>query len=185
MAPPSLQRVFVGIKISPEIAEACAKLQADLGNFPARFIPPEDLHLTLVPPWQMKDQKPVENTLRHALKPIKRFTLKFQRLLLGPNNTRPRFIWIECEASEELIKLKTSLMKSFHIPERVPFSPHITLARIPIQNMREARRRDIQRQLGLSMAVESVELFASVHKEGVGYRVLASMPIPSNEFISR
>src|SRR3989344_154674 len=117
MRPIQSQRVFVGIKVSPEIAEACLKLQAELGNFPARFIPIEDIHLTLLPPWEMTDQELVENMLRHALKPIKRFTLKFQHLLLGPDSMRPKLIWIECEASEELIKLKKSLLTAFHAIE--------------------------------------------------------------------
>lgn len=52
-----------------------------LVDFPARFIPIEDIHLTLLPPWEMTDQELVEGKLRQALKPIKRFTLKFQRLL--------------------------------------------------------------------------------------------------------
>jgi 2'-5' RNA ligase len=171
------QRVFVGIKISSEITEACLKLQAELGNFPARFVPIEDIHLTLMPPWEMTDQKFIEDKLRSTIKPIKRFSLKFQRLAFGPDDMRPRLVWIECEATKELIQLKKSLLKSFHEIEHVPFSPHITIARIPTKDIDKARRNRINKPLGLSMIVESVELFASPHKGGEGYKVLASVPM--------
>lgn len=174
-----LQRVFVGIKVTDEIAKACVKLQADLADLPARFIPPEDIHLTLLPPWEMEDQSLVEEKLRQAVQPVKRFVLRLKRLAYGPDNARPRLAWIECEASGELIKLKRSIFKAFGMAENVSFLPHITIARFSNKNGDLIKLRSIDRPLDLSMPAESVELFASKLGGATGYRVLASAPIPA------
>lgn len=172
------QRVFVGIKVSNEIAEACAKLQAEFGDLPARLIPPEDIHLTLLPPWKMTDQSFVEDALRQAIRSIKRFTLKFKHLAYGPDNMHPRLIWIECEASDELVKLEKEILKAFGKTEDGPFFPHVTIARLADKDMDVIGLRPIERPLALSMPVESIELFASPQGGETGYRALISLPIP-------
>jgi hypothetical protein len=43
-------RVFVGLKIAPEIATELAQLAAVLEKLPVRLVKPADIHLTLVPP---------------------------------------------------------------------------------------------------------------------------------------
>ena len=48
-APPA--RVFVGLKIAPEIAIQLAQLAAALEQLSVRPVAPADIHLTLVPPW--------------------------------------------------------------------------------------------------------------------------------------
>jgi len=172
------QRAFVGIKMTDEVAHECLKLQADLGNLPARFVPPKDLHLTLLPPWQMLDQHAVEERLKRALTNAKRFTLKLQRLEHGPNNMRPRLAWLACATDPALVALKKNLLHSFGIEDRVPFVPHVTIARYKKDSGPLMARSDIDRPVGFSMPVESIELFRSPHQEGAGYTVLASLPLP-------
>lgn len=175
----SSQRVFVGIKVAEEIAEMLLNLETKLGDWPARFIPPEDIHMTLLPPWEMTDQDYTENKIREALKSATPFTLKSKCLSCGPNVMKPKLLWIKCEASQELIQLKKSLLKAFNVIERVPFVPHITIARIPNKNIIDTTKCPvIERPIKFFMPVESVQLFSSPHKGGKGYEVLASIPIP-------
>lgn len=177
--PKSSQRVFVGIKVTEEIADACLKMQARLGDLPAKFIPTDDIHLTLLPPWEMTDQSYVEDVLRQALEPVEKFTLKFRRLAYGPDIMRPTLLWIECEQPNELVVLKKSLLRAFGVIDHLPFLPHITLARFSSDVTDIIKLRPVDRPLPMSMPVRSIELFASPHNGGSGYRVLASMPIPS------
>ena len=44
-------RVFVGVKVAPEIAHELARLARSLERFSVRLVPTNDIHLTLVPPW--------------------------------------------------------------------------------------------------------------------------------------
>lgn len=172
------KRIFIGIKVSDEIAEACVKLQADLADFPVRFIPPEDIHLTLIPPMEMTDLSFIEERLRQAFRNAKRFKLVLNSLSLVPNKMTPKLIWVECEESSEILELKRKLSEAFGIHERVPFRPHVTIARIPEENIDKLPRRSIARKIGLYMLVESVQIFESPHRGGGGCKVISSVRIP-------
>ncbi len=172
------KRVFVGIKMSDEIAEALVALQADLADLPARFIPPEDIHLTLLPPREMTDEDYVLERLREALHHTKRFTLELLRLSYGPNNMHPWLLWVECAAVPEIILLKKELSRAFGIADPVSFLPHVTIARFKKEDQEKLTHAHVLRPLRLSMPVESVELFQSPREGGAGYTVLESLPIP-------
>jgi 2'-5' RNA ligase len=180
--PKASRRVFVGIKITDEIADTCLRVQAGLGDLPVEFIPPDDIHLTLLPPWEMTDQSYVEDTLRQALEPVKKFTLKFRRLAYGPDIMRPRLLWVECEQAEELVVLKKSLLKTFSVIDHVPFVPHITLARFSAEIADRIKHDPVDRPFRMSMPVDSVQLFSSPHQGGSGYQVVTSVPIPSKRY---
>ncbi|OHA85603.1 MAG: hypothetical protein A2408_00935 [Candidatus Yonathbacteria bacterium RIFOXYC1_FULL_52_10] len=172
------KRVFAGIKLSDEIAEQCTKLQAEIGDLPARFIPPEDMHLTLLPPIMMTDDAYVIGRIREVLQSAKRFTLTLERLTYGPNMMHPTLLWIECAVVPEIVALKKALAYAFSDNDHLPFIPHITLARLKEEDTAMLARRPVERPLKLSMPVESIELFLSPNQGGVGYTVLESLPIP-------
>lgn len=171
------KRVFVGISISQEITEECMNIQAELSDLSISFIPPGDIHFTLLPPWEMINQSLIEEKIRLALRHTKRFDLHLEHLALGPNAMKPRFIWIVCSASEELIRLKKTLLTAFNISDHVPFIPHLTLARLSQEYGKSLKHQPIKKPLRLSMPVTSVELFESPHQGGAGYKILASIPI--------
>ncbi len=172
------QRVFVGISMPQEITEECMNIQAELSDLSVLFIPPTDLHLTLLPPWEMINQSLIEEKIRIALRHTKRFSLHLEHLVFGPNTMKPRFIWILCSASAELIQLKKALLLAFHISDHIPFIPHLTLARLSQEDGKRLKHQPIKQPLKLSMPVTSVELFESPHQGGAGYKILASIPIP-------
>ena len=49
LQPPA--RVFVALKIAPELADELTQMAPELERFPVRLIAPADIHLMLVPPW--------------------------------------------------------------------------------------------------------------------------------------
>lgn len=171
-------RVFVGIKVTDEITRACVKLQSGIADLPARFIPPKDIHLTLLPPWETDDRFFVEEKLRQTIRHAKRFALKFERFAYGPDDARPRLAWLVCASSAELIALKKELCEAFEAKDRVPFTPHATIARFSKKDAEKLARRRIEKPLDLSMVVSSIELFESPHQGGTGYAALASLPLP-------
>jgi hypothetical protein len=46
-------RIFVALKIASDVAEEHAKIARPLERFAVRPITKEDIHLTLVPPWNI------------------------------------------------------------------------------------------------------------------------------------
>jgi len=177
----SSKRVFVGLKVSDFIAKECVKLQADLGDLPARFIPPKDLHVTLLAPWEMSEQSEVVEKIHTALQSTQRFTLKLNHLSYGPGLVKPGLAWIECSPAKELIALHQELLQAFAFEQRIAFKPHVTIARFKKEHREFLRLRPIDKPIALSMQVTSVELFQSPRIGGRGYIVLASLPIPLNK----
>lgn len=171
------KRVFVGIKAADEISDECVKLQAGLSNLPARLIRPADMHLTLLPPWQMKDQQLVERQVRRALRGIESFTLEFTLLSFGPDNIRPRLVWITGRATNEIVRLKQALDEAFGHEPTSSFLPHITIARFAQKDRWQLVDQTIEQSISLKMPVRSIELFESVKSNGNSYRVLTSVPI--------
>jgi hypothetical protein len=63
-------RVFVGIKVAPEIARDLATIARSLEAYPVRHVRPADIHLTLVPPWSEMNIAGAVETLRTAVRPF-------------------------------------------------------------------------------------------------------------------
>jgi len=174
--PQEPRRIFIGIKLHEDLAETFAEMQKALGELPLRLIPPKDIHLTLVPPFKTMDVSSVENELRRALLDKHSFSLRFLNVELGPHKRRPRLIWVDCEASAELVLLQRALMPAFQHQEARPFAPHMTLVRFKPTDAKTIKRRFKPRPIQLSMPVRSVELFESLGG-GEGYKVLAAVPL--------
>ena len=171
------RRIFIGIKLSEDLAGSFVDLQSALGELSGRFIPPEDIHLTLVPPFETRDLPFVKSELKRALAETHRFKMRFLRLEYGPGKERPRLAWVLCSATKDLIALKKKLLHALGQKEKVPFVPHMTVARFKKADAEKISHRAIKRPVRLSMQVESVELFESPHKGGSGYEVLASIKL--------
>jgi 2'-5' RNA ligase len=172
------RRVFIGIKAPGDIAATLASLREYFPDVPGRFVPPEDIHLTLVPPWQMEDQGMIEAKMHAALRGMEPFTIMLKLLSYGPSPDRPRLAWVSCEPSAELSRMKRSLAAAFPVQDHVPFVPHLTIARFDERDRALLRRRPVEQRIDLPMPVSSVELFLSPHRGGRGYEVLASLPLP-------
>jgi 2'-5' RNA ligase len=168
-------RIFIGIKIAPEIAHELARLAKCLEGLPARLVPPNDIHLTLVPPWN-------EDAIPNAIKKLTSvtnkfdvFSLIFQRLAYGPQPRRPRLLWAECAATDDIESLHAALFRSFDRHDNRPFRPHVTLARIRRNGSAIARRWPMDQELLITQRVRSIELFQSPPPGEFGYKILASL----------
>ena len=98
-------RVFVGLKLAPEIAQQLAELARPLERYSVRLVPSGDMHLTLVPPWNEPDVDAAAERVRTAVDGFGDFSLTFVRLLYGPTlrnriscgpNARPATHWPSC-----------------------------------------------------------------------------------------
>ena len=170
-------RVFVALKIAPDLAQELAGMSEALKGAAVRRIAAADIHLTLVPPW--REQLISEAIAKLANVAVARapFHLEFRHVSYGPEPRHPRLLWVECAASRELADLRAALMAAFGQAEQRPFWPHVTLARIRQHGAAIARRHPIDRELALSQRIGSVELMQSPNAGGIGYSVLASLPL--------
>ena len=170
-------RVFVGLKITPVVARKLAQTARTLERFPVRLVAPADIHLTLVPPWQESNVPDAIEKLRHVANGFRAFPLTFQHVGYGPQAKRPRLLWIECTADDQITAFHAALLEAYRQSEERPFRPHVTVARIRGIGSAIARACPINQDLCLTQQVDSVELFQSPPAAEKGYRVLASVRI--------
>jgi 2'-5' RNA ligase len=168
-------RVFVGLKIAPEIASQLAQLSAALEQSSVRPVVPTDIHLTLVPPWNETSIPDAIEKLGRIAGTFGAFQLIFQHAGYGPQPRRPRLLWADCGATDAIAALRAALLLAYGQTDERPFQPHVTLARIRGDGVAIARKHPIDRPLSLSQRVESIELFQSPPAGGSGYQVLASL----------
>lgn len=126
------KRLFVAIDPPPEIREQLTAICCGLPD--ARWIPPEQLHLTLGFIGEVSGT--VFLDIKEALAEIKSapFALRLQGVGFFPPRGQPRVIWAGIAASEPLAilqrKITTRLFALGLEIENRKFSPHLTLARL-------------------------------------------------------
>ena len=170
-------RVFVGLRIAPQIATELAQLAAPLNEPPVRLVRPADIHLTLVPPWLEASLSDTIDKLRRVVSGFAAFRLIFQHVGYGPDPNQPRLLWADCAAGDEIAPLRDALLEACGRTDARPFQPHVTLARIRTDGAAIARKHPIDRALSLTQWIESVELFETASPAGTGYRILVSVPL--------
>ena len=170
-------RIFVALKMAADIARELAQIARPLERFAVRPIAKEDIHLTLVPPWNEPSVPNAIEKLRLAVESHCAFRLEFRHVAYGPDRKRPRLVWVECASSNELTSLRVALMLAFGQKDERLFLPHVTLARIRGNGARVARKCPIDHDLVLIQEITTIELMQSPPPGGLGYKVLASLPL--------
>jgi 2'-5' RNA ligase len=160
-----------------DVAEELAQIAKPLERFAVRLIAKEDIHLTLVPPWNEASVADAVEKLRLAIEGHYSFTLEFRHISYGPHPKRPRLLWVECAATKELADLQAALLLAFGQRNERPFRPHVTLARIRSDGWRIARKCPFDRDIALTQRIEAVELMQSPPPGVRGYQVVASLPL--------
>lgn len=173
-------RVFVALRIAPEIARELAQHGRGLEQLSVRIAPPDDIHLTLVPPWNEALIPDAVEKLRRVADRFVPFDLAFRHIGYGPEPRRPRLLWAECAVGAEIAELRAALLQAFGETDERPFRPHVTLARIRNKGRTIARAHPIDQDIALTQRVESVELMQSPLPGESGYKVLASLPLGGN-----
>lgn len=179
--PAAPTRIFIGLKVSPEIADQLAGLAAVLKDTSARRVAAPDIHLTLVPPWQESSIDQAIGKLRQVAAKFMPFTLKLQHLGYGPQPRRPTLLWVDCASTNEIAALQAALMQTFGQEDSRPFRPHMTLARIRANGRSFSRTHPIDKDLEFEQAVQTVELFRSPPRSATGYQILASVELGGSD----
>lgn len=127
-----MNRLFVAIDLPDEVREQLASLERGIPG--ARWIPPENLHLTLRFIGEVAND--VMEDVAHALSNVEEPAFELSLAGVGhfEKRARPTTLWADVEPNPALNRLQgrieSALQRVGLEPEGRRFRPHITLARL-------------------------------------------------------
>jgi len=195
-------RIFIAINLPLEIKKALARYAEKFSDLPARWVPKDNLHITLAFLGNVTDselgdicmaakavavQHPVLNIALNSVGygPDEKLSLVSARHPVL--NTIPKMVWASGEKSVPLQKLKQDLGNTLQEkinnfkPENRGFAPHVTLARIDTMQWRmidPEERPEVKQPIDLLFTIESIEVMeAESGKNEPQYVVIESMQL--------
>ena len=181
------RRVFIGIPIGDKIKSILPSLKTSIHSSRdiIRWIPPENIHLTLSFLGNISDQD-IPNIIQ-SLKncnTFKYFKIKIESTGVFPSVNFPKILWTGISNGvDELTSLQTYIEKSVRkykeINRKEKFIPHITIARI----RRSRRKIDVLPFLNtvyspIELDINSICLYESILLPvGAKYMVLTEFPL--------
>ena len=189
-------RLFVGVELDDEVRGAAAaagerlreKLQRASPGFAARWIPPDNLHITLWFIGETSDER--ATAIAEALRApftIPAFTLTLERCGAFPPSGPLRVLWIGAPAGGSSMgglygEVRDRLAPLGFTPERRPYTAHLTIARM--KESGKASPRELRGILAEHPAacgatvVRDVTLFRSrLSPRGAVYEPLLRVPL--------
>lgn len=183
------RRIFIAINLPEKMKKRLKEYREQHDGLPVRWTKINSLHLTLVFIGYVDNEQMLEacKITRKIAAETEPFFINCKRIILGPKE-KPRMIWLEGEASEELKQLKSRLEKALLMgnsglqkAETRAFNPHLTLARIKEDEWRQLSGLDIssvEQKLEAQLDVNSVEVMESNLKfDGAEYATLEECPL--------
>ncbi len=183
-------RAFIAIPLPATLQEQIQRethsLRSRLNRGLVRWVAPENIHLTL----QFLGDTPAEKLemlvelLMKEVAEITSFEISVKKLAVFPNISRPSVIWVGVENSRKLSTVQKCVQAAASqigsVPEKRPFSAHLTLGRVtrkgygskPRGQIRKAIEESPDYDFG-SVLVNSVHIFQSeLTPKGAVYRSL-------------
>lgn len=191
-------RAFLAIQIPDDVTAALGHLtdqlaQAKLGGL--RPVRPENMHLTLkfFGSVNARHVDSIVDTVTHAVKAIRPFTLRLGNVGAYPDNRSPRILWVGLDGDVALLqdahrRIETALGQIAIKPDSREFRPHVTIARIRDRASNIERRKvaetlfSAEFRSGLLVPVDSISVMRSVLlPEGPQYSSLAELSLVGND----
>ena len=178
------------IVLQTAIHAATASLRESLSNDVIRWVPAQNIHLTLK---FLGDVAPtsldlIKQMLLAEASQFAAFDVRVEGLGCYPSPRRPRVLWIGMTAPSELASLQraieTAAARLGYEAEERGFSPHLTIGRVR-QNASATDVHNIRAALDLTrvgvlgnVRVDAIHLFKSeLRPEGSAYTKLFSAPL--------
>lgn len=180
-----MHRVFIAIPIGGKLQKEVKKFQKNYGHMPVRWLKMDDIHVTVIPPFEVKDIRPLKKkflALKGNLKSsqiCKEQNLKYRMAGFGPDPKHPHLIWVEGTAPDALSKLQKELAKALSLKlEPREFKLHTTLARFSASSYKDFPQKMIREKVDWTDSPGTLRLIESeLLKSGVKYKTLAEIKL--------
>ncbi|MEF8847385.1 MAG: RNA 2',3'-cyclic phosphodiesterase, partial [Candidatus Paceibacterota bacterium] len=163
------KRIFTAINLPKEVKKELIFYQEKWSDFPVRWTPPENLHITLVFIGDVNEKqlKQIKGASKKVGDACSSFSIKLYNITLGPPNRPPRMFWVEGKRNEQLVdlhhKLEDSLVRventGVEEKESRTYHPHITLGRINQDEWKQmSQQPTINEEISMKVPVNSFEV---------------------------
>jgi len=159
-------RVFIGIPAT-RLKSEYLSLKDRNKDIRVSWLPPDDLHITLIPPWKTENMKEEITKLKIFKNILKPTSVNFNII-----EKRKNLIWTTGPSNKKLGKIKKSLEKVFlNNRKDRELIPHITLAR-KIERYFPSQRVDWK------LEVNKIALYESItNSKNKRYKILYTMKV--------
>ena len=193
----SVVRSFIAIELPETLIKpmhtASAQLQEILSGQPVRWVPVENIHLTLKFLGDVSERNipMITEILEAEAANHCQFEISVGGFGVFPNYSRPRVIWVGVEGPDELLNLQRRVdletTRLGYAPGQREFSPHLTFGRISrnasptqVRKISELLRKHKLGFLGAAR-IYQVNLYKSVlGPEGAVYSKMATAELCEN-----
>lgn len=169
-----MYRIFIGLQLPDTLHQSLADWRLHHADWPVRWTRAIDLHLTMVPPWEVESTHQALNALHSLNGFFQTQTVTFDTIhFIHPDE--PRMLWVEGPSTPELVDIKQRLHSVFERPaEEQPFRPHLTIARCWADQVQAIK--DHTETIAWSVACPALVLYESKRDQfGSRYKVLGSV----------
>lgn len=177
----TMKRIFVAINISDRLKKKVSIFRQKYNNLPVRWMPEENLHLTLIPPMELSDNEMVEmiEKIKKVEGEFGPMTIKFNKVSFGPDLSRPRLIWAKSEKNLKLESLKNRITDILGLRNSGRAdSFHLTLARFKPRDYANFKIKDLRQEVNWAEKAESIKFIQSeCLAEGARYTNLAEIDL--------
>ncbi|HHE07971.1 MAG TPA: RNA 2',3'-cyclic phosphodiesterase [Chlorobaculum parvum] len=174
------RRVFVALPAGRDLAELVGRFRRAHAGLKVRWVKPENLHLTMVPPWPCTDVEAVCRALGDEAARQSSFNLSFERVSFGPDKRRARLIWATGNASDDMPEFAWQLHAATGAPgePRSSFLLHLTIARLNSRDHVAMGSAKLREPVEWRCTLDALCLYESILKpRGAEYRELCRFPL--------
>lgn len=165
------RKIFIGISLSQQVKKRLSQKIKKWQNLPVKWIQENNFHITIFFIGYVNDEiiTNICQRVGEITKNTESFEIFFERIVLAPNVKKPKMIWVEGKASEELKKIAEKIAEKigmFFIKHR-KFQPHITLGRLRAKKWATLFEKPlINEKFSTIVSVNEIEIFESYDKNG-------------------
>ncbi len=187
-------RSFIAIELPEELKRDLVNIQIQLqsaSRVPVKWVDPKGIHLTLkfLGNIDVSITGKVTEAIEEAVRGVHPFHLGVGGLGVFPSMKRVQVVWVGLSGEVDQLsqlqqRIESSLAPLGFAPERRPFAPHLTLARIRDRATQD-ERQDLGKlvagttfETGCRIKVDSVHLMKSqLTREGAIYSKISSIKL--------
>ncbi|NTV19976.1 MAG: RNA 2',3'-cyclic phosphodiesterase [Chlorobium limicola] len=178
------RRVFIGIPAGKELREQVLEFRKRHDWLRVGWIRPENLHLTVIPPWLIENPESVCTALGDAAHHFSAADVEFTTVSTGPDAAKPRLIWATGKTTPFFSILRDALYARIPLErtDERSFLLHLTIARVMPDEQDAIARMKLRVPVVWSPCLRTISLYESIlNPNGAEYRVLYEVPFAMNK----